>query len=271
MTAYGDALAGDASPRLEIGTSKPGSVAAAVALYFGSMTFSNLAPATQRNRRWTLEKFREEFGALSFATLRRDIVETMLAQKAAMGGQHAVKSFLKALRAVAAVAIVASLRSDDPTDGIRVKISDTGGFRTWDEGEIAQFEAAHPIGSMARLAFGLLLFTGQRRGDVIRMGRQHVRGGFLTVRQGKTGRALEIPLHAGSQEILAAHPVKHLTFLTTRAGDSTGHPLQAGSAIAPVMPVYREAWSHTDCGRPPVAGSRKLVVRRAKSPRFQAT
>jgi hypothetical protein len=45
-------------------------------------------------------------------------------------------------------AIPAGLRDDDPTVGIRnVKLRATGGFRTWTEEEIAQFEEAHPIGS----------------------------------------------------------------------------------------------------------------------------
>jgi integrase len=49
---------------------------------------------------------------------------------------------------------------------------------------IAQYEAYHAIGTKARLAFALGYFTMQRRGDVIRMGRQHIRsGGELHVTQ----------------------------------------------------------------------------------------
>jgi hypothetical protein len=51
--------------------------------------------------------------------------------------------------------------------------------------------------------------------DVIRMGRQHVRAGFIQVRQQKTGAFLEIPLHPALQEILRAHRVEHLTLLVT--------------------------------------------------------
>ena len=65
---------------------------------------------------------------------------------------------------------------------------------------------------------GLLRYTGQRRGDIIRMGRQHIRGGFIQVRQQTTSAVLEIPLHPALQEILAAHPAEHLTFLTTVYG-----------------------------------------------------
>jgi integrase len=171
--AYANALAGvSAAPPVEIGASrsKPGSVAAAVALYFGSMAFGSLAMSTQRNRRWALEKFRERYGDQSFAELQRDHVERILGRI-----KHVARNVLKALRGVIAVAMTADLRHDDPTLGIRVKLRASTGFTTWPESAIAQFEARHQIGSKARLAFGLLLYTAQRRGDAIRMGRQHPR------------------------------------------------------------------------------------------------
>jgi integrase len=130
----------------------------------------------------------------------------MLAKKIA--APHAARNFLKALRGMMTTAIPAGLRDDDPTLGIRnIKVHATGGFRTWTEGEIAQFEVAHPVDSRAQLAFGLLLYTAQRRGDVVRMGRQDIHDGFIRVRQQKTGAILEIPVLPELQEILAVHPV----------------------------------------------------------------
>jgi hypothetical protein len=38
----------------------------------------------------------------------------------------------------------------------------TQGFRTWTEEDIAAFEATHPIGTRARLALALLLYTAGR-------------------------------------------------------------------------------------------------------------
>jgi len=146
----------------------------------------------------------------------------MVAAKAAT--PHA-RSFLKALRAVVAIARRTVIRDDDPTEGIRVKVRATAGFRTWAEDDIARFETVYPIGSRARLAFALLLFTGQRRGDVIRLGRQHVKGGFMTVRQGRTGATVVIPLHPELQAILAASEAGNLTFLTT----ATGKPFAPGA------------------------------------------
>jgi integrase len=199
-----------------------GSVAAAVALYLGSMDFGHLAEATRQDRRRDLERFRVNFADQPFAGLERTHVERMLAAKAST--PHAARNFLKALGGLIAVAITAGLRTDDPTVGVRVKLRASIGIKTWPEDAIAQFEAIHPIGSKARLAFGLLLYTAQRLGDVIRMGRQHVKDGFIRVAQQKTGAVLEIPIIPELREILAAHPADHLTFLTTRAGEPFAGP-----------------------------------------------
>jgi integrase len=64
------------------------------------------------------------------------------------------------------------LKSNNPT-----------GYHTWTLEEVRRFEARHPIGTKARLALALLLYTGQRRSDITRLGRQHVRDGKITLTQ----------------------------------------------------------------------------------------
>jgi integrase len=68
----------------------------------------------------------------------------------------------------------------------------------------------------------LLLYTGQRRGDVIRMGAQHIRGGAIHLTQEKTGAALAIPVHPALAAIIASSSRDHLTFLVTRFGAPFG-------------------------------------------------
>jgi integrase len=131
---------------------------------------------------------------------------------------HAARNWLKAIRALCQFAVSQELAPSDVTQGIKLPKVKTDGHHTWIEAEIAQYEAHHPIGSKARLALALPLYSAQRRGDVIRMGRQHVRDGVLTVRQEKTGVTLAIPVHCDLQAILDATPSGHLTFLTTRTG-----------------------------------------------------
>jgi integrase len=218
IAAYAAAFAGQSALRIEIAASraKPGSVAQAVALYLGAADYTDLVPRSKRALRLLLDRFREEHGDRPIADLRGKHVEFMMAGKA----PYAARDFFKAIRSIAKVAMRAGLIEADPTANVRrPKIRDTGGFRCWTDDEIEQFEAHYPAETRARLAFALLLHTGQRRGDVIHMGRQHISGGYIRVRQQKTGTNLQIKIIPELETILAAHPATHLTFLTTHNGE----------------------------------------------------
>jgi integrase len=217
IDAYQSAL--DGVPRIEVGSkrSQPGSVAAAVAGYFASASFAfGLAPTTRSTRRRILERFREQHGEKGIATLGKSHVERMVGAKAATPG--AALNFLVSLRALMRHAVTAGLRADDPTTGVRAPKYRSGGFYTWTDEDISKFEARHPIGTRARLAMVLLLYTAQRRADVVKLGRQHMRDGVLTVRQQKTGTTLSIPVHPELKTVLDATPIENMTFLTTHGG-----------------------------------------------------
>ena len=92
------------------------------------------------------------------------------------------------------------------------------GFHTWTEQEIAQFEVRWPIGTKPRLAMALMLFTAQRRSDVVKMGRQHIRGDLIAARQEKTDKRLLIPIHPELATILATAERGQMTLLVTERG-----------------------------------------------------
>jgi integrase len=218
MAAYEAALAG---PHTAIGSgrSKPGSVAFVVAAYLDSQTFfASKSPGTQRMRRGILERFRAAYGKRPFALLPPEWIEALLDAKP----PHAARSWLATLRSLCKFALKRGWLRSDPTVNIKLRAIKGDGFHTWTEDEIAQFEAHHPIGTKPRLALALLLYTGQRRSDVVRMGRQHVKDGVITVKQQKTGKPLAIPVHPDLQVVLDATPSEHLTFLVTATGKPYG-------------------------------------------------
>jgi integrase len=184
--------------------------------YFSSVAFQSLATETRRTRRNILERFRAEHGDKRSALLRREHVNVMFAKKAA--ARFAARNWLKTVRALMQFAVSEGLLTADPTAGIKNMSGKTDGFRTWNEDDIAAFELRHSVGTRERLALALLLNTAQRRGDVVRMGRQHIRNGAIEVKQQKTGTKLAIPIHPDLQRVLDATPSDHLTFLTTAFG-----------------------------------------------------
>jgi integrase len=120
-------------------------------------------------------------------------------------------------------AIKLGVRRDDPTNGVRVKMPKTEGFRTWSEEDIAAFEATYPIGTKPRLALALLLGTALRASDVVKVGRQHVRNGTIAgIVQQKTGAPLPpIPIGVDlAAAINAAAPTEHVVFLINDLGRS---------------------------------------------------
>jgi len=237
MAAYEVAM-GAAATRPEIGASrtKLGTVNAAIISYYNSAAFQALAAETKRTRRCILERFRAEHGDKRIALLQRQHIDKMVAAKAAM--PSAARNLLRVLKVLMAHCISNRMRDDDPTQGIKTPKIKTEGYTPWSQQDIAAFEARHPVGSRARLALALLLYTGQRRGDVIHIGRQHIRDGVLHLRQRKTGAVLAIPVHPILQFILNATPSDNLAFLTTRAARRF-HRLD--SAISSAIGVIKQA------------------------------
>jgi integrase len=204
---------------LEVGVtrSRSGTIGALVSAYLNSPAFKNLALETQRSRRGILERFRDEHGDKRVETLERRHVQMMLNAKAAT--PSAARNFLNTLRALLEFAVECGIRADNPVLGVKRPKIRTTGFRTWTEEDILAFEGKHPAGSQARLAMALMLHTGQRRSDIVHMGRQHVRNGAIEVRQRKTGTVLTIPIHDELQKMIDATPSKNnLPFLTTSQG-----------------------------------------------------
>jgi enterobacteria phage integrase len=90
--------------------------------------------------------------------------------------------------------------------------------RAWNEEEIEQYRAHWPIGTKQRLAFELMLNTGQRRSDVHRMTWANIIGNSMSIVQQKTKAKLKIRLHEELLAVLAAAERKHVTILNTVYG-----------------------------------------------------
>jgi integrase len=222
MAAYETALAGQPAP---IGASKikPGTMRALGVSYYGSIEFRGLKPSTQALYRQLIDKFCREtdkdgkpYGDKGAAALQREHIVKLMAGRAKQPGS--ANGLRNVLRILMKHAVATGLRADDPTREVRAIRIKSDGFHSWTDDEIAQFEAKHSVGSKPHLALALLLYTGQRRSDVVRMGRQHIREGVLTVRQVKTGVELAFPVDPNLGAILEQVPPRNMTFLMTELG-----------------------------------------------------
>jgi integrase len=103
-----------------------------------------------------------------------------------------------------------------------LKSNNPSGYHTWTLQEVRQFEDRHPIGGKARLALALLLFTGQRRSDITRLGRQHVGDGKIAFTQFKgrnrKPKHLVLPILPALQDVIDASQCGELAFLMNDLG-----------------------------------------------------
>jgi integrase len=198
--------------------------------------YLRLDSRTKRVRRGILENTFDEpiapsspklFRDLPLSLMGADAVEVLRDRKLAF--PEAANSRLKAIRAVFKWALRKkgpdgkALVSNNPARDIAyLKSNNPSGYHTWTLDEVRRFKQQHAIGTKARLALALLLFTGQRRSDITRLGRQHVRDGKLLLTQfkgrNKKPKKLVLPILPALQQIIDASPTGEMTFLVNDFG-----------------------------------------------------
>jgi integrase/recombinase XerD len=221
MTAYAAAVEGAEaeSPRHAVA---PGSFRFLCSAYFASPDFRALDPSTQHWRRRALEEISESTpkgstrkrGTLPVALMEPKHVRELRDEKADKPG--AANERLKALHALFRFAVEAQHVTHDPTRDVALIKYRTRGHPSWTLEDVARFEARHPIGSKARLAMALLLYTAGRREDAVRLGPQHVRAGRIKYTQAKNEHRcpahMDIPLHPDLAAMIDATPSGALAF-----------------------------------------------------------
>jgi integrase len=214
--AYQAALSGQLSPIHQHPTRPtPGTIEALVVSYLRSAPYRSLRNTTKAGYASRIEAIRTQHGHRTVAGLTRERIITGILQPYA-DSPGAALSTLKMLRVLIRHAIDIGWLKHDPSLGI--KRPKTQEIRSWTDAEIKAFEERWPIGTKQRLAFALLLYTGQRRSDVHRMTWSDVTGASIRVVQQKTGRKLAIPLHRELLAVLAAAGREHITIINTEYG-----------------------------------------------------
>jgi integrase len=249
---YRAAIAGESAT----GRRKPGagSFTWLVDRYRASSAWAPLARATQRQRSNILAHVLDAAGDVPYSAITKAKIIEGRERRAKSPSQ--ANNFLNTMRALFAWAIESELVAKDPTEGVKNVKRPEGGFHAWTEGEIEQFEARWPIGTRERLALAILLFTGLRRGDAARLGRQHVTDGVIVLRAEKTGTQLTIPILPELARVIESSKTGDLAFIATTSG-------------APMRKESFGNWFREACNAAKVPGSahglRKAGAARAAS------
>lgn len=223
LAAYSAALGATYEP---IAPPAIGSIGAGVAAFLASDTYLSKAPGTRAYWRLGAEAIRKAYGTGQRADLASRHIRADLAK---LRGHAAVKRW-KVWRALCKFWLKAGLIDPDPALAVtKPETSKVIGHADWQMADVAMFRAFWPIESRERLAFELILWTGARISDAVRLSPAMVGDdGWLTYHQQKTGGVVQIPFTAQAPvwaaqdgylaQALGARHDRHLVFMVTAYG-----------------------------------------------------
>jgi integrase len=183
-------------------------------LYRQVDAWSQLSLATRKQRERIMREVLATAGDQPLSKITPRAIQIGIDRRKPFAGRH----FVDTLRAMFKWAVKAEHVASDPTAGKAVVKPKSKGFPVWTEDELEQFERHWPIGTRERVMFGVFCFTGLRRGDAARLGKQHIRNGVITIDTEKTATRVTIPVLPELAEILAAGPLGELSIIASKKG-----------------------------------------------------
>lgn len=210
---YQAAINGEAAPKP--GKFHNGTLGWLVARYRESAAWLNLSPATRRQRENIFHHVLEAAGQEPISRITRKVIVAGRDRRKPNAGRH----FVQTMRGLFEWAVEAEHVATDPTLGVDTPRPKTDGHAIWPPEWCAKFETRWALGTRERVAYEVVLQTGLRRGDLVRIGRPHVRDNIATIRTEKgEGEVVTIPINAALRAAIDAGPIGELTWIVGAAG-----------------------------------------------------
>jgi integrase len=232
-----------------------GTLAWLVERYRETTAWTDLSLASRRQRENIFEHVLEAAGRQPFAKITTASIMAGRDRRAKTTPAQARK-FLDTMRGLFRWAVNAKLLKVDPTAGVaNPSAPNSEGFTPWSIADIAAYEACWPIGTRQRVWLDVLVYTGLRRGDAVRFGRQHIGNVVGTIKTEKTDTVVTLPILPVLMKTLDAGPCGDLTFI---AGEG-GRPLTKES----FGNLFRKACREAGLQNRSAHGLRKAAATRA--------
>lgn len=214
LEAYQAAFNG--KPAEVVPAASQGSLRWLVDRYVESGRFERLSPETREMRKRVLMKVCATGGNLKFASITpADIIAGRVRREAK---PYAAMNYVKIMSQLFGFAVDAGYVTQNPAKNVDRSAPPSEGHHVWTVEEVEKYQEHHKLGTRARLAMDLLLYTGFRRADAVRLGKQHVKDGVIRYRTSKNGVEVVIPLLKPLADSIAATRIGDLAFLVTEHG-----------------------------------------------------
>jgi integrase len=172
-----------------------------IAGYRASQDFHGLAPRTQSDYLKHIAKIEKIFGTLPLAALEDPrITQDFLQWRDSMASPKQADYHFSTLMRLLSWARGRGLTTYRPPERVEHRYNSDRSEKIWEEQHIEAFMAvaSEPL----QLALVLALETGQRQGDLLTLPWSAYDGQWIRLRQGKTGRRVNIPVTKRLRAIL---------------------------------------------------------------------
>jgi integrase len=214
MANYEAALRGERPETSAKRSAKVGTLEWLIARYRETPAWLGLSLATRRQRENIFKQIIKVSGREPYTALNE---RSIVAGRDRRGKTPAqARHFIDTLRGLLDWAKEAQFVKFNAAAGVKYpQQKKTQGFPVWTEDDIAKYEKRWPLGTKERVWLSVLLYTGLRRGDAVKLGRQHVRDGIATIRTEKSQGEIEvtIPILPVLAAALKRGPTGELAFI----------------------------------------------------------
>lgn len=191
---------------------REGSINDLVARFYRTMPFRRTSEGWQATMRQSIEPFREEYGNDMVRDFRPKDIDKIIADRfeqrivkgRKFGGSASAERLREMLMRLFDLAIRLEWIATNPV-ALSEKVKHQGpGFYPWNEKDIAAYRKRWPLGTKARLAMELMLWTGARRANAHKMAPPE--DGRIRAIAVKTGKEIDLPVAPKLRAAIDAMP-----------------------------------------------------------------
>ena len=171
---------------------RSGTFGSLVQLYYSSADMAQLRDSTKENYRHLINRATDKWRDVPLVGITK---RALLAYRDKLAATPVTaNNLMRVLSTMLNFGVERGLIKENPIKDLKKLKVQSEGWKPWTDEQLEHFAR---LGEGApRIAFMLALYTGQRRGDILKIRWDQIRDGRLHLTQAKTGKPLVIPIHA---------------------------------------------------------------------------
>ncbi|WP_254472631.1 MULTISPECIES: tyrosine-type recombinase/integrase [unclassified Bartonella] len=204
-------------PKSKTGKLTEGSFAWLLKQYLNSSNWHSYSNTTKKQKEYILMKVCDTIGNVPYQAIEKKHIIAGVERRKETPAMAI--SFLKALNGLFNWAIDQDLLENNPALGIkRPVLNNKDGFAVWTEEDVEKYYQKWHHGTHERVWIDVLLYTGLRRGDAVRIGWKDVKDNIIHLKTEKSKFQTDVflPILPELAETLKIGPIGDETFICSK-------------------------------------------------------